>query len=439
VPDPELLARHRAALPSWLTLYYEQPIEIVSGDGRRVTDGDGRTYLDFFGGILTNALGYDVDEISDAIRRQVDTGVLHTSTLYLIRKQVELAEKISALAGIPDAKVFFCNSGSEANDTALTLATNHRRSSQVLAMRNSYHGRGFGPIAVTGNRGWSATPLSPFRVAHVDGSYRYRSPRRHLDDAAYIAAHVDDLRETIATTTSGDIACLIAEPIQGVGGFTSSPDGLLGALHEVLAEHGALFISDEVQTGWGRTGEHFWGIQAHGVVPDAITFAKGVGNGIAIGGVVARGDLMEAVPGNAISTFGGNPVATVAAQATLDYVLDHDLQANARKLGDRLLTGLRELAESHPVIGDVRGRGLMIALELVWPGGQDPHPGAAATVLEQARERGLLVGKGGLYGNVVRLAPPMTLTEDEADEALDILASSLGAATGAVGQEASSP
>jgi len=425
--DAELLSRHRAVIPSWIALLYDQPIEICSGRGRRVTDGEGRSYLDFFGGILTNSIGYDVAEISDAVRRQVDSGVVHTSTLYLIRSQVELAEKIARLSGIPDAKVFFCNSGSEANDTALTLATNHRGSQQVLAMRNSYHGRGFGPLAVTGNRGWSATPLTPFRVAYVEGGYRYRSPYRHLDDATYIAACVDDLRRTVATTTSGEIACLLAEPIQGVGGFTSGPDGLLGALAEVVAEHGGLFVSDEVQTGWGRTGDHFWGFQAHGVEPDLITFAKGLGNGLAIGGVVGRGDVMEAVTTSSISTFGGNPLATTAAGATLDYLLDHDLQANAAKLGDRLLSGLRDLADAHPVIGDVRGRGLMLAIELVVPGAEDPDPVAAGRLLEETRERGLLVGKGGLHGNVIRMAPAMTVTDDEAGEALDVLAASLDA------------
>jgi 4-aminobutyrate aminotransferase len=425
--DADLLSRHRAVIPSWITLFYEHPIEIVSGRGRRVTDGEGRSYLDFWAGILTNAIGYDIAEIADAVRRQVDSGVVHTSTLYLIRTQVELAEKIARLSGIPDAKVFFCNSGSEANDTALTLATNHRGSQQVLAMRNSYHGRGFGPIAVTGNRSWSATPLAPFRVAYVEGSYRYRSPYRHLDDDAYIAACVDDLRRTLATTTSGEIACLLAEPIQGVGGFTSGPDGLLGGLAEVVAEHGGLFVSDEVQTGWGRTGDHFWGFQAHGVEPDLITFAKGIGNGLAIGGVVGRGDVMEAVTTSTISTFGGNPLATTAASATLDYLLDHDLQANAAKQGARLLAGLRDLADAHPAIGDVRGRGLMLAIELVVPGGEVPDPAAAGRLLEATRERGVLVGKGGLHGNVIRMAPPMTLTDDEAGEALDVLAASLDA------------
>lgn len=416
----DLLARHRAVLPDWMTLYYENPIEITSGSGRQVTDADGSTYLDFFGGILTNALGYDIPEISDAIRAQVDTGVLHTSTLYLIRRQVELAERIGELSGLRDPKVFFTNSGTEANETALLLATQYRRSDQVLALRNSYHGRAFATMGITGNRGWSASSLSPVKVSYVHGGYRYRSPFRDLSDRDYIAACTDDLREVIETTTAGDVACMIVEPIQGVGGFATPPDGLFGAFAEVLVEYGILLISDEVQTGWGRTGEHFWGIQAHGTTPSAMTFAKGLGNGMAIGGVVAESELMDCLGANSLSTFGGNPLATRAASAALQHVLDRDLQGNAAKLGDRLLSGLRAHAQQCSLIGDVRGKGLMIGVELVEPGGQ-PDPVAASRVLELTKQHGLLVGKGGLHGNVLRLAPPMTLTEQEAAHALDVL------------------
>ncbi|HEU5472179.1 MAG TPA: aspartate aminotransferase family protein [Actinophytocola sp.] len=428
--DRGLIDRHRAVLPNWLALYYADPIEIVHGHGRRVTDSHGKTYLDFFAGILTNAIGYDVAEIGDAVRKQLDTGIMHTSTLYLIRSQVELAERIAELSGIPDAKVFFTNSGTEANETALMLATQYRRSNQVLAMRNSYHGRAFATVGITGNRGWSASSLSPVKVSYVHGGYRYRSPFGALSDVDYIKACTDDLREIIQTTTSGDVACMIAEPIQGVGGFCVPPDGLYGAFAEVLAEYGILFISDEVQTGWGRTGEHFWGIDAHGVVPDMMTFAKGLGNGLAIGGVVARGEVMDSLAANSISTFGGNPVATVGAKAVLDYVFDHDLQANAAKQGARLMQGLRTIAERSAVVGDLRGKGLMIGIELVEPGGNTPSVPAATAVLEETRARGLLVGKGGLHNNVIRLAPPMTVTEDEVDEALEALAGAIEAAGG---------
>ncbi|KFZ83322.1 aminotransferase class III [Amycolatopsis sp. MJM2582] len=423
--DADLLARHKAVLPSWLALYYDEPIEIVHAQDRRVIDSTGCTYLDFFAGILTNSMGYDVSAISDAVRKQLDTGILHTSTLYLIRSQVELAERIAKLSGIPDAKVFFTNSGTEANDTALMLATQYRRSNQVLAMRNSYHGRSFATVGITGNRGWSASSLSPVKVSYVHGGYRYRSPFRELSDTEYIDACVADLVDVLETGTSGDVACMIAEPIQGVGGFSSPPDGLFKAMKEVLDQYGILFISDEVQTGWGRTGEHYWGIQAHDVVPDAMTFAKGLGNGLAIGGLVARGDLVDCLTANSISTFGGNPVAMAGAAAVLDHIADHDLQANALARGNELLDGLR--AAGNPLIGDVRGKGLMIGVELVEPGGMTPNPGAAARMMEETKARGLLIGKGGLHGNVLRIAPPMTLTAEEAAEGLGIIVDALAA------------
>jgi 4-aminobutyrate aminotransferase len=417
----DLLARHRRVLPNWVNLYYDQPIEIVSGRGCRVTDAEGAEYLDFFAGILTNMLGYDVPEVRAAIEEQVASGVVQTSTLYLIGKQVELAERIAALSGIPDAKVFFTPSGSEAIEAALLLCTQYRRSNSVLALRNSYHGRSYAAMAVTGNRSWSASSFSPLNVSYAQSGYRYRSSFGHLDDAAYIAACTADLRDVIDTTTSGDVACLIAEPIQGVGGFTVPPDGLFGAYREVLDQHGILFVSDEVQTGWGRTGENFWGYQAHGVVPDALTFAKGLGNGLTIGGVVARAELMDCLGANSISTFGGNPLSTAAGLATLEYLRSHDVQANAHKVGTRLLGGLRALVGDVPGVGDIRGKGLMMGVELVQPGTKTPDVAAAARVMEATKAAGLLVGKGGLYGNVLRIAPPLVLTEAEADEGLEIL------------------
>jgi 4-aminobutyrate aminotransferase len=423
----ELYDRHRRVMPDWISLYYEQPLEIVSGSGSRVTGADGRSYLDFFCGILTNMLGYDLPEVREAIQRQLGTGVVHTSTLYLIRNQVELAEKIARLSGLDDAKVFFTNSGTEANETALLLATAARRSNQVLALRNSYHGRSFGAVAITGNGAWKASQLTPFAVHYLHGTDRQLPAFAGMSDAEYTAAAVADLRNVLATATAGDVACLIAEPIQGVGGFTMPPDGLLRAYQEVLSEHGILLISDEVQTGWGRTGGHFWGIGAHGVVPDMMTFAKGLGNGFAIGGVVARRELMDAPPGNGISTFGGNPIATAAANATLDYLLSHDLQRNAAVLGNLIIGGLRDAAGPLATVGDIRGKGLMFAVDLVDPVTRAPSPGLAARVLEAARERGLLIGKGGLSGHALRMAPPMTLTEAEAKEGLGLLTDALRA------------
>jgi 4-aminobutyrate aminotransferase len=432
----DLFARHRAVMPNWVAMYYDEPLEIVSGKGSRVTDAAGKSYLDFFCGILTNMLGYDVPEVREAVERQLATGVVHTSTLYLIRNQVALAEKIARLSGIENAKVFFTNSGTEANETALLLATAVRKSSQVLALRNSYHGRSFGAVAITGNGAWKSSQLTPFGVHYLHGTDRQLPAFAGMSDAEYITACVADLRHVLATATAGDVACLIAEPIQGVGGFAMPPDGLLRAYKEVLDERGILLISDEVQTGWGRTGEHFWGISAHGVVPDMMTFAKGFGNGFAIGGIVARGDLMDGLGGNSISTFGGNPLSTAAAGATLDYVLSHNLQHNAAVLGGLIIGGLRDAAGPLATVGEVRGKGLMFAVDLIDPVTGAPSPALAGRVLEAARERGLLIGKGGLYGHALRMAPPMTLTNAEAKEGLGILIDALRAVDAAAGPSA---
>lgn len=415
----DLYERHKAVLPGWAPLYYEQPISIVDGDGRHVTDAEGNRYLDFFGGILVTMSGYNVPEVVDAIKTQADQ-MLHTSTLYLIEPQIQLAEKVAELSGIPDAKVFFTNSGTEANDAALSLATTYRNSNQVLAIRGSYHGKSHSATAITGQSAWSGSSFSPFQVTYIHGGYRLRSPFGHLPDDQFIEACVDDLKDLLNVATAGDVAAMIAEPIQGVGGFVTPPDGFFGAMKEVLDEHGILFISDEVQTGWGRTGENFWGYQAHGITPDLLTFAKGIGNGLSIGGVVASAEIMESYPAIGISTFGGNPLATAGALANIDYVLDNDLQTNSLKIGNRLMQELVPLADELDVIGEVRGKGLMIGIELVGPKGE-PAPDKAAIALEATRDAGLLIGKGGLYGNGLRVAPPLSITEKEADEGYEIL------------------
>jgi 4-aminobutyrate aminotransferase len=431
----DLLARTRAVLPSWLAVYYDEPIEIERGEGRHVWDAEGNRYLDFFGGILTTMTAHALPEVTEAVAAQAGR-ILHTSTLYLNRPMVELAEEITAIASIPDAKVFLTTSGTEANDTALLLASSARRSNQILALRGSYHGRSISTIAITGNSAWSPTSLSPFQTYYVHGGNRYRGPFAGLSDGEFIAACVADLREVL-DLAGGDVAALIAEPIQGVGGFTHGPDGLLGAFAEVLRERGILWISDEVQTGWGRTGEHFWGWQAHcaeyslGHTPDMVTFAKGIGNGLSVGGVIARAELMDGLRANSISTFGGSPVTSAGALANLRYLRENDLQGNAAKVGPVLIDGLRELGS--PIVGDVRGKGLMIGVELVRPGtGRpgEPAPELASAVLEAAKRRGLLVGKGGLHANVLRVAPPLSLTPQEAAEGLALLTASIEEAAG---------
>ncbi|GGZ32593.1 aminotransferase [Streptomyces inusitatus] len=420
-----LFERHRAVIPDWVALYYRSPIEITHGEGRRVWDADGNRYLDFFGGILTTMTAHALPEVTRAVTEQAGR-ILHSSTLYLNRPMVELAERIAALSGIPDARVFFTASGTEANDTALLLATAHRRSPQVLAMRNSYHGRSFSAVGITGNRAWSPTGLSPLQTLYVHGGVRTRGPFAGLSDAEFIAACVADLEDLLGHTR--EVAALIAEPVQGVGGFTSPPDGLYAAFREVLDRHGVLWISDEVQTGWGRTGDHFWGWQAHAGngPPDILTFAKGIGNGMSVGGVVARAEIMNGLDANSISTFGGSPITMAAGLANLSHLLENDLQGNARRVGGLLIERLRAIAATVPAVREVRGRGLMIGVELVRPGTDEAHPEAAAAVLEAAREGGLLIGKGGGHDtSVLRIAPPLSLTVAEAEEGAEILAGAL--------------
>jgi 4-aminobutyrate aminotransferase len=400
--------------------YHEEPIAIDRGEGRHVWDVEGNRYLDFFGGILTTMVGYGIPEITEAIQRQA-AKVVHTSTLYLNEPAVTLAERIAEVSGIPDARVFFTTSGTEATDAALLLATTHRRSNQVLAMRNSYHGRSFTAVAVTSHRSWSPTSYTGINVNYVHGAYPLRSPFRDLDPDAYVEASLEDLRQVIDMMTSGDVACLLAEPIQGVGGCSLPPDGLYGAMEKILDDYGILFVSDEVQTGWGRTGENFWGYQAHGVTPDIMTFAKGVGNGVSMGGVVARAEVMDSLGANSISTFGGNPLSAAAAIATLDYVLEHDLQGNALRMGRRFEGGLGPVVEATPWIAEMRGKGLMLALETTQPGSLEPSSERAALLHEGCRRAGLLLGKGGLYGNVLRITPPLTVTGDEVDEAVAVM------------------
>ncbi|MDH6678292.1 4-aminobutyrate aminotransferase [Rhodococcus sp. LBL1] len=418
--EATLYDRHRSVMPEWMSLYYSDPLELVSGNGRRVTGGDGRTYLDFFGGLLATMVGHDIPEITEAVRAQAGR-IMHSSTLYLIRAQVELAEKIAARAPIDDPRVFFVNSGSEAVETAFLLTSCAKSSNQVIALRGSYHGRSFGTVAATGIRGWSATSLSPLQVTYAHNGYKYRSPFGHLDDDAYTAACADELRTMIETSTSGNVACFIAEPVQGAGGFATPPDGFFLAMQEVLREYEIPFVSDEVQSGWGRTGRSWFGIEHYGVRPQAITFAKGLANGMSIGGVVAEESLMNSLTANSISTAGGNPMAMAAGNAVLDYIENHDLQSNADRVGALLSDGLRAIAARCPLVGEVRGVGLMIGVELVLPGTKTPAVSATTAVLAEARAAGLLIGRGGLHGNVLRVTPPMTVTAEEAAEALAML------------------
>ncbi len=417
----ELLERHRRVIPSWIALYYSEPIELVRGEGTRVWDSSGKEYLDFFGGIVTTISGHAMETMVEALREQAGK-IAHTSTLYLIRPMIELAERLTGKAPVDgDTKAFFVGSGTEAVEAALLFATTWRRSNEIIALRNSYHGRSFGAVGVTGNRGWSATSFSPLNVSYAMPAYCYRCPL-HLTYPSCGVACAQDVRNVIETTTSGEVAAMIAEPIQGVGGFVTPPPEYFQIVKGILDEFGIPFIADEVQTGFGRTGDTFWGIEGYNVQPDAMVMAKGLGNGMAMGAVVGRTEIVDSLKANSISTFGGNPLATTYALANLDYIEDNDLQHNAQRVGKFLKDGLRDLGERHEIVGDVRGKGLMLGVELVKDHDtKEPAADLAAKAMEGARERGLLIGKGGLYGNVLRISPPLTITEDDAAQAIETL------------------
>ncbi|KUL53152.1 aspartate aminotransferase family protein [Streptomyces sp. NRRL S-1521] len=418
----DLFRRHRATLPVWMPLFYERPLEIVAGAGCTVTDGEGREYLDFYSGISTNVLGYGIREIRDAVERQLRSGIVHTSTFYLIRAQVEAAERIGRLSGIEDPVVFFTCSGTEAVETALLLATQYRDSNQVISLRYAYHGRSFGALGATGDRRWQGRGLSPLRVAHVPGGGRRRGALRDLDDTAYVRACAEELEETLTTSTPERTAAMIVEPVQGVAGAVPLVAGQLSAYKEILDGHGIPLIVDEVQTGWGRTGR-FWGYQWHDVTPDLLVFAKGGGNGISMGGVVGRRDIMSCLPVPSLSSFGGNPLSMAAVRATIDYIEAHSLPAHAEKTGALLLQELRRRLVGEPWVREVRGSGLLLAVEYAHPGGSARSaPQMAKAVQEACRGRGLLVGLGGTAHDCVRIMPPLTLSAAQAREGAHLVA-----------------
>lgn len=424
-PD-ELRRRHEAVIPEWISLYYERPLELVGGEGFKVWDSEGNEYLDFFGGIVTTISGHAVPEISEAVKRQSER-IFHSSTLYLIENQVRLAEKLVELSPISgEQKVFFVGSGSEANEAALLFSTAYRGSNEIIALRNSYHGGSMATMGVTGQSTWRPVSGSGLDVTYTVSPHAGRCPFC-ADRGGCTLACADDVRQVIETTTTGRPAAFIAEPIQGVGGFIEAPEGYFERVKEILDDYGVLLISDEVQTAFGRTGSRFWGIESHGVEPDLVVMAKGLGNGLAIGAVMGRAEIVDSISGKLhVSTFGGNHVSTAGALANLEYILENGLQKNADEVGGYLRGRLEEMAQRHSAIREVRGRGLMLGLELV-DAELQPDAGAAASFMEACRERGVLVGKGGLKGNVIRIAPPLTVTRETAAEAADIFEDALAA------------
>ena len=410
-----ILANKEFLFPS-VFHYYKEPLVILRAKDQYVWDADGNQYLDFFGGIVTVSVGHCNEQVNAKIHQQMDT-LQHVSTVFANEPQAALAKKMASLT--PDGaltKSFFSNSGTEANETAILAARCYTGASEIVALRHSYHGRSSMAMTMTGNATWRLGGVPQPGIVHAHNAYCYRCPFGLTYPSCEVRC-ASDMDELIRTSTSGHIAAFIGEPIQGVGGFITPPKEYFQIVEKIVRNYGGIFISDEVQTAWGRTGHKWFGIEHWGVVPDVITSAKGLANGSPIGVTVAKAAVADAVKGAQISTFGGNPVTATAAKAVIDYIEEHNLLTNTAEVGAYLREMLLGLQDKHEIIGEVRGMGLLQALELV-EDRKSKKPAVAGTLamMEATRENRILVGKGGLYGNVLRLSPPMNITRTEVDE-----------------------
>jgi 4-aminobutyrate aminotransferase-like enzyme len=413
--------------PSTAT-YYADAVALESGKGVHVKDHDGRNYLDFFGGILTVSVGHANEKVNAAVRAQMER-LGHVSTVYPTLPIAELAEKLVKLAPGKMEKAFFCASGTEADETAVALAQAHTGRTELVALRHGYSGRSLLAQSLTAHAKFRIIPTQVAGVKHAHAPYCYRCPFGLTYPSCDVKC-ARDIEELIQTTTQGQVAGILIEPILGVGGFVTPPPGWMKVAVEIVRKYGGLFICDEVQTGFGRTGGKMWGVEHEGVQPDIVTMAKGIANGYPISAVVTTAPIADAWKGGNISTFGGNPICCTAANATIDQIVDDGLVENAGAMGKILREGLDRLKDKYTTIGDVRGRGLMLGVELVndeKAGDRTPSLDATLRIFEETKKRGLLIGRGGLYGNVLRVAPPLIVSKAEVDEALRILDESFAA------------
>jgi 4-aminobutyrate aminotransferase-like enzyme len=421
----EVIAKHKEYLWPAVANYYAKPLVADHASMQYLWDLEGKKYLDFFGGIVTIGVGHCNPKVTSKIKAQVDR-LQHTSTLFPNEHIVALAEKLAAITPGKLQKSFFSNSGTEANETAILLARMVGPSFDIVALRHAYAGASSLAKGVTAHANYRKAGVISVGIAHAINPYCYRCPLglKYPDCGVKCAEDVENL---IQTGTSGSIAAFIAEPIQGVGGFITPPPEYFKIVFRIVKKYGGLFISDEVQTGFGRTGKKWFGIEQWEVVPDMITCAKSMGNGVPIGATITTAELADRWVGATISTFGGNPVTSVAARAVIEVIEEENLRENTFVVGGYFRARLEELAQKYPLIGDARGMGMMQALELVKDRGtKEPAPEATNQVLERARENGLLIGKGGLYGNVLRMAPPMNIGKADVDEGIRLLDKAFG-------------
>ena len=421
-PSPEeVLAMRKDFVNPAIFHYYKKPIMIVEGKRQYLFDEKGRRYLDGFGGIVTVSVGHCHPEVVKAANLQNET-IQHTTTIYLNPGIALYAKELAAKMPGNLKVCYFVNSGSEANDLAVLMARAYTGNYDLIALRNAYHGGSPGTMALTSHHTWKFNVPHSFGVQHARMPDPYRGPFG-MDDPDAGKKYAADIGEIIQFGTSGKIAAFIAESIQGVGGSVVFPDGYLKHAYEHARAAGGLCIADEVQAGFGRTGTHFWGFETQGVMPDIVTMAKGIGNGCPLAAVVTTPEIAQSLASRIhFNTFGGNPVSCAQGRAVLRVIEKEGLQENSLRIGAHLTSGLEKLAEKHSIIGQVRGLGLMLGVELVKDRTtKEPAKEACAEVFERCKDLGLLIGKGGLWGNTLRIKPPMCITREDADFMLEVI------------------
>lgn len=423
-----LAERRRYYNPAAFT-YYEEPLMIVEGYMQYLYDEAGRRYLDLIGGIVTISCGHCHPRIVRRMQEQIAT-LQHTTTIYLNPLQSELARRLAEKMPVNLNVTYFVNSGSEANELAVNMARAYTGHTDIVALRNAYHGTSSTSLGLTSLHTWKYPVPTGHSIHHAVCPDPYRSPFSGTsEEIAHKSA--EDIRDLIRYSTPGNVAAFIVEPIQGVGGVTYGAPNYLKHAFDITREYGGLCIADEVQTGFGRTGERYWGFENYDVVPDIVTTAKGIGNGAPLAAVTTTREIADALTSRLhFNTFGGNPVSLAAGLGVLDVIEDDRLQENAQAVGKRFKAGMESLKERHQLIGDVRGIGLMLGLELVTDRStKEPATAAAGAVMEVAKRKGVLLGRGGLAGNVLRIKPPLCVTNADVDFALSVLDSALTEAT----------
>ncbi|MGD0922237.1 MAG: aspartate aminotransferase family protein [Terriglobia bacterium] len=424
----EIIRKHQQYMFKCITTYFKDPLVIDHAKGQYVYDLEGRQYLDFLGGIVTISVGHANPKVTEKVKAQIDR-VQHTSTLFPTEAIVALAEKMAQITPGKLQKCFFTNSGTEANEVAVLSARIYTGNYEVVALRHGYSGHSQLTKSLTGIHTWRKAGVIPYGIVHAPGPYCYRCPYALSYPSCELHC-AKDVEEVIKTSTCGAVAGMLVETIQGVGGVVVPPPGYFKIVANIVRNYGGLLISDEVQAGFGRTGKKWFGIEHWEVEPDFITCAKGMANGVPIGCTITRAGIADAYKGLTISTFGGNPVTCVAAKATIDLIEEERLMDNAHEVGAHFRQGLEALKEKHAVIGDVRGMGLLQGIELVKDRQtKEPATELVNQVLERLRANGMIVGKGGLYGNVIRMSPPLNISKADIDAALKILDKSLAETT----------